>query len=137
MRGKLLTNKKQIAKLLAFNISQNPSTEHYSPCFQKIKTVKEKKRLNFSSDNQEEHNLPFSLTELKQSAKIQRFSHWAGDVVAQLVEPRDPMDSTTRGSNPVRRTRNICEFSSKSKCCADSSVCPTPCVYARIRTYAR
>ena len=35
-----------------------------------------------------------------------------GDVVAQWVEcrPRDPMDPSTRGSNPVRSTRNICEF---------------------------
>ena len=35
-----------------------------------------------------------------------------GDVVAQLVErqPRDPMDSLTRGSNPVRSTRKICEI---------------------------
>ena len=35
-----------------------------------------------------------------------------GDVVAQLAErrPRDPVDSMTRGSNPVRSTRTICEF---------------------------
>ena len=32
-----------------------------------------------------------------------------GDVVAQLVErrPPDPVDSMTRGSNPVRSTRQI------------------------------
>ena len=49
-------------------------------------------------------------------------------MVAQVVEHRhrDPMDSMTRGSNPVRRTRTICESFSDSKCCADSSVCPTP-----------
>ena len=65
--GNLITDKKQIANLLASNISKNSSTENYSPCFQKIKEVKEDKRLNFSSDNQEEYNLSFSLTELKQS----------------------------------------------------------------------
>ena len=56
-------------------------------------------------------------------------SYIRGDVVAQLVErlPRDPMDSMTRGSNPVRSIRNICESCSESKCCADSlSVCYTP-----------
>ena len=57
----------KIAKLLASNISENSSTDILSPCFQKIKAVKEKKRLNFSSDNQVGYNLPFSLTELKQS----------------------------------------------------------------------
>ena len=56
-----------------------------------------------------------------------------GGVVAQWVErrPRDPMDSMTRGSNPVRSTRKICESFSELKCCADLlSVCPTP-VYTR------
>ena len=51
------------------------------------------------------------------------------DVVSQLVErrPRDPMDSMTRGSNPVRSTIKHCESFSESKCCTDSlSVCPTP-----------
>ena len=55
-----------------------------------------------------------------------------GDVVTQWVErrPRDPMDSMTRGSNPVRSTRKVCKSFSESKCCASSlSVCPTPRVY--------
>ena len=55
--------KKRIANLLASNISKHSSAENYSPCFQKIKEVKEKKRLNFS-DNQEDYYLPFSLIEL-------------------------------------------------------------------------
>ena len=63
--GNLLTDKNQIANLLASNISQNFSTENDSPYFQKITTVKEKKCLNFSSDNQEDYTLPISLPELK------------------------------------------------------------------------
>ena len=60
-----------------------------------------------------------------------------GNVVAQLVErqPRDPMDSMTRGSNPVRSTTTICESFSESKCGADSSVCPIP-VCVRTHTNA-
>ena len=38
---------------------------------------------------------------------------------------RDPMDSTSRGSNLVQSTRKICDSFSESKCCADSSVCRT------------
>ena len=44
---------------------------------------------------------------------------FAFDPVAQLVErqPRDPIDSMTRGSNPVRSTRTICKsFSVKMLC---------------------
>ena len=35
-------------------------------------------------------------------------------------------DPKTRGSNPVQRTRQICDTFSESKCCADLSECPTP-----------
>ena len=43
---------------------------------------------------------------------LQNHKMFTGDVVAQLVErqPQDPMDSLTRGSNPVQSTRQICEF---------------------------
>ena len=63
----LLTDKKWIANLLTSNSSKNSSTENYSPCFQKIKKVKNKTRLSFSFDYQEDYYLPFSLTEFKQS----------------------------------------------------------------------
>ena len=41
--------------------------DNYSNEFQRIKTLKEKRRLDFSSKNEEEYNLPFSVTELRQS----------------------------------------------------------------------
>ena len=48
------------------------------------------------------------------------------DGVTQLVKHRT-QDPKTRGSNPVRSTRKICQSFSESKCCADSLlVCPTP-----------
>jgi UDP-galactopyranose mutase len=62
-----ITEKKQVADLIAANISTNSSTSNYSSDFQKVKTVKEKRRLDFSTKNEEEYNLPFSLNELKQS----------------------------------------------------------------------
>ena len=52
------------------------------------------------------------------------------DGVDQLLErrPQDPMDSMTRGSNPVRSTRKkLVRVFPSQKCCADSlSVCPAP-----------
>ena len=51
------------------------------------------------------------------------FSYCVGSYgVTQVVERQTP-DPKTRGSNPVRSTRKICN----QKCCADSlMVCPTP-----------
>ena len=65
VNGKLITDKKQIANLLASTISNNSSSQHYSPKFQAIQKQKETKPVKFTSDNTEEYNQPFSLLELK------------------------------------------------------------------------
>ena len=66
VNGKLITDKKQIANLLASSISNNSSSQHYSPKFQAIKMQKEReKKVKFTSDNTENYNQPFSLLELK------------------------------------------------------------------------
>ena len=67
VNGNLITDKKEVAEVLAKNLSKDSSTDNYSDEFQRIKTLKEKRRLDFSSKNEEEYNLPFSVTELRQS----------------------------------------------------------------------
>ena len=58
VKGKLITDKKQIANLLTSTISNN-SSQHYSPKLQAIKMHREKKHVKFTSDNSEEYNQPF------------------------------------------------------------------------------
>ena len=58
VNGKLVTDYKQIADLIAATISNNSSSEHYSPKFQAIKMQKERLSVNFTSDHSEECNLP-------------------------------------------------------------------------------
>ena len=68
VNGKIITdNNKKVAEPLAINLSKYSSTDSYSSEFQKIKMLKEKRRLDFSSKNEDDYNLPFSMTELKQS----------------------------------------------------------------------
>ena len=67
VQGKLITDKKSISNLLAETISKNSSSSNYSKQFQDIKKNKESQQLNFSSDNSEKYNVPFSMSELKQS----------------------------------------------------------------------
>ena len=67
VNGNLITDKKEVAEILAKNLSKYSSTENYPDEFQRIKILKEKRRLDFSSKNEEEYNLPFSVTELRQS----------------------------------------------------------------------
>ena len=67
------------------------------------------------------------------SSVLLLYIHISGTWWLKLVEhrPQDPMDSRTRGSNPVRSTNKIYESFSESKCCAGSLlVCPTPvCIH--------
>ena len=46
---------------------KNSVTDNYSSQCQRIKMLKGKRRLDFSSTNEEDYTLPFSMTELKQS----------------------------------------------------------------------
>ena len=64
---RLVTDKQAVANLLASTISRNSSSAHYSLHFQKVKEAKESKPCNFNSDDSENYNLPFSMSELKQA----------------------------------------------------------------------
>ena len=64
---RLVTDKHAVANLLASTIAHNSSSAHYSPHFQKVKAAKESKPCNFTSDQAELYNLPFSMSELKQA----------------------------------------------------------------------
>ena len=61
------TNKKDIADLLAKTFSTNSSSNNYNEQFQNIKKKAEKTKLNFKSNNLEDYNQPFSLSELTDS----------------------------------------------------------------------
>ena len=65
--GQTVTGKKQLADTLAETFSKNSSSSNYANPFQNIKKQKEKKKLNFKSNNAETYNQLFSLTELHDS----------------------------------------------------------------------
>ena len=65
--GKLITDKHQVANLLASTIAKNSSSVNQSRKFQLIKQKAENVKLDFSSDNLEDYNLPFTIVELRES----------------------------------------------------------------------
>jgi len=65
--GKLITDKAEVANVIAQTIESNSSAINYSNQFQAIKQVQERKACNFLSDNSECYNMTFSLNELKQA----------------------------------------------------------------------
>jgi ribonuclease HI len=61
----LITDVKQISNTLADTFAKNSSTIHYSLKFQRFKAICEKKQINFTSNNLEYYNVPFSVRELQ------------------------------------------------------------------------
>jgi len=57
--AELITDKKEVAELTATNHSKKIKTENSSSEFERVKMIKEKRCLDFSSKNKEEYNLPF------------------------------------------------------------------------------
>jgi ribonuclease HI len=65
--GSKCTEKHDIVNLLAGEFEKNSSSNHYSQKFQTYKNNIEKHKLNFDSDNIEDYNIPFNITELHDS----------------------------------------------------------------------
>ena len=65
----IVSDAKEQANYLAETFSKNSSSSNYSENFQKIKRTKEKQKPNFSSDNLESYNKPFTISELEDALK--------------------------------------------------------------------
>ena len=60
-----ITETKDIANTIAKTIAENSSSKHYNQEFQTLKTIQEKYKINFDSNNLEPYNEIFSLGELE------------------------------------------------------------------------
>ena len=65
--GVKCTERQDIVNLLAEEFERNSSSNHYSPAFQVYKNHAESQALNFLSNNAEDYNIPFTISELKNS----------------------------------------------------------------------
>ena len=61
----IITNRKEVANILAETIHKNSSSDHYSSEFQAIKNRAESKPIQFPEDSAQEYNILFSITELE------------------------------------------------------------------------
>ena len=96
--GQIVTEKSQVANLLATTIHQNSSSNHCSEPFKKVKENKESKPCSFKPDSSSDYNLPFSMAELKDAIlksnnsapghdniHYQLLSHLPGPVLSVLL----------------------------------------------------
>ena len=65
--GKKCYSTKEISNALGENFQKTSSSSNYSQQFQDVKIEKERENLNFQSLNTEKYNIPFKMSELKDS----------------------------------------------------------------------
>ena len=61
----VVTSKADIADVLADTFAKKSSSSNYSTSFKKFKDTKEKIKLNFKLNNNEQYNKEFTIKELK------------------------------------------------------------------------
>ena len=82
-----ITSKKDIANTLADSFSNNSSSENYTSKFRNIKNQQEKQKLKFISDNTENYNSEFLLSELTDAlSKAHDTSPGPDDIHYQLLK---------------------------------------------------
>ena len=82
-----ITSKKDIANTLADSFSKNSSSENYTSKFRNIKNQQEKQKLKFTSDNTENYNSEFLLSELTDAlSKAHDTSPRPDDIHYQLLK---------------------------------------------------
>jgi potassium voltage-gated channel Eag-related subfamily H protein 8 len=59
----------EIANCIASTVSHNSSSEHYTDRFRRFKAHQEQRTINFTSNNNESYNQPFTLLELQTALK--------------------------------------------------------------------
>ena len=67
--GQPLTDKKSIVNLLASTLEDISSSDNLNPVFKDVKSQSERHRLDFRSEGNEDYNVPFSMSELKEALK--------------------------------------------------------------------
>ena len=98
---------KDISNALGGNFQKNSSSSNYSQQFQDIKMEKERENLNFQSQNKEKYNLPFKLSELKNSLdKSHDTTAGPDDIHYQILKhlPADALETLLNIMNEIWRT---------------------------------
>ena len=88
----LQTDTKQITNTLADAFSHNSSTSHYSQKFQIYKSKNEKHKINFTSNNLEYYNTPFSMRKLQEALDGSHNTSPGSDEIAYEMLKQLPPD---------------------------------------------
>ena len=105
--GNMCYSTKEISNALGGNFQKNSSSSNYSQQFQDIKVEKERENQNFQSQNSEKYNLPFKLSELKNSLdKSHDTTAGPDDIHYQILKhlPSDALKTLLNIMNEIWRT---------------------------------
>ena len=91
--GTKITERVDIANRLAQEISKNSRSNNYCAKFQKYKDKAEKEHLDFDTDNSENYNVPFTITELCDALKKSHDTATGPDEIHYQLLKHLPRDS--------------------------------------------
>jgi hypothetical protein len=94
VNGSTIEQPTEIANALAVTIAHNSSSDHYTERFQRFKSLKEKHKIKFTSDNLESYNMPFSLAELQEAMRKAHDSAAGPDNIQLPNAKKSPSNST-------------------------------------------
>ena len=105
--GNKCYSSKEISNALGENFQKNSSSSNYSQQFPDVKIEKEREKLNFQSLNTEKYNLPFKMSELKDSLhKCNDTAAGPDDIHYQILQhlPPDALETLLNIMNEIWRT---------------------------------
>ena len=105
--GNMCYSTKEISNALGGNLKKKSSSSNCSQQFQDIKVKQERENLSFQSQNNEKYNLPFKLSELKNSFdKSKDTNAGQDDIHYQILKhlPSDALETLLNIMNEIGRT---------------------------------
>ena len=108
--GNMCYSTKDISNALGGNFQKNSSSSNYSQQFQDIKMEKERENLNFQSQNNEKYNLPFKLSELKNSLdRSKDTTAGPDDIHYQILKhlPFDALETLLNIMNEMQKSNEM------------------------------
>ena len=105
--GNMCYSTKEISNALGENFQKYSSSSNYNQQFQDIEVEKERENLNLQQQNNEKYNLPFKLSELKNSLdKSNDTTAGPDDIHYQIMKhlPSDALETLLNIMNEIWRT---------------------------------